>query len=421
METFLSRAIFYHVALLIALASLSNAQNSCSPGYYLPPSSTDCAACPAGTYQPNSGATGCIPCANGFISTSDASTSCTACGTGETSNTYHTFCICKPGYEFDYYGEGCTACPAGSYGVSYGDDYSYCSQCNANTYQPDAGSTECLNCPSGSKSSCGASECISCSSGQAAIGGSCGVCQPGYYYDSYCSECYECYPGSYQPDSGLSQLCQTCATGSFSGFGYSACVPCKKGTALMADGSCKECPAGQYYDMYSLGCYACYSGSFTPKKGIYQSCFNCGPDGFSFEGSKKCKKCKEGETLLESGKCGTCPPGTYLEVYNNRKCSPCEGNTFGSGGIMEYCQSCPTGTSSLPGSSMCTTCPEGQALIVGMDGCATCPPGKYYSTYTATCDQCPDGSFKASSGLGDCESCPDGSSSSDDYTACIVN
>lgn len=415
-------AIYTKILLIgiLCLFNFSRAQNSCLPGYYLPPSETECAACPAGTYQPFSGAVGCIPCSDGYFSSSEASTTCTQCQSSEVSNTYHTACVCGPGYEFDYYdGVGCMICPAGTAWEGY-DDYSYCSSCYPGTFQPNEGATSCMNCPDGSSSTYGATQCLSCDDGQGIVDGSCGQCPSGHYYDMYDGSCYECYPGSYQPNAGISSGCQTCPSGSYSGYGASSCVTCGKNEALMEDGSCGSCDAGQYYDMYSLTCEQCYGNSFTPKNRIYLSCFNCGVNSYSFMGSKKCKSCKEGETLVASGKCGTCPPGTFVDIYDGRKCNPCMVNTYSVGGIMEYCQECPYEMYALPGSSKCVGCPADEAIIVSIGGCGICPAGKYYDSYYGECYDCYDGEFKANPGNGYCESCPTGSVSTDDHTACVV-
>lgn len=410
----------YCVIVLISIC-VCFAENNCTPGYYLSNSSPECVPCPAGTYQPNSGAEGCISCEDGYVSTSDGSTSCRACEPTKTSNEYHTACECPIGYEFLFYSTGdCRICSTGTYYLKE-DGYTYCNACPANTYQPNMGQTECLDCPEGSYSGYRSNECFTCPEGQAVIDRTCSTCPEGSYYDANAATCTECLPGTFQPLSGLVSSCETCPEGSFSGFGYASCVPCKKGTALMSDGTCGYCDAGEYYDMYSLSCDPCYPGSYTPNKQVLNSCYNCGLDAFSLRGSKKCTSCKEGKTLLSTGKCGTCPPGTYLDVNNDRKCVECPANSFSSGGILERCADCPDNLYSLPGSSSCTSCPENQALLTETGQCGTCIPGYFFDYYTGSCMQCYGGQYKPTEGLQQCQDCPGGSFPSDDYTACLTN
>lgn len=399
---------------------LAHGGNSCKPGYYLPPSGNECSLCPAGTFQPRSGAVGCIPCPTGYITSTEGSTFCTPCKRSETSNRYHTTCICTTGYEFDYGLNKCKICPAGSAYTKSGS-YSYCTTCEPGTYQPNKGALKCLACSKGSQSVSGATKCISCSKDEALISGSCGTCRAGYYYEKYSATCEKCYPGTFQPTKGIASECQACPEGSYSGYGYSSCTFCKKYQALMKNGKCSSCKAGEYYNSYSLKCEVCGPDTSTPGRRVYQSCFNCGFSSFSFEGGKKCVKCKEGLTLLSTGKCGKCPAGTYLDIYDGRKCIPCQVNRYSREGMMDYCSSCPTGTYALPGSKSCVSCPEGQAIISKRGRCGTCPPGKYYENYSATCTKCLDGEYKPDPGIDFCLTCPEGSISSKDRTACVVS
>lgn len=417
--TFVLRVIIFFV-LSVSLVSSQKLHNECSPGYYLPPSSEDCIACPAGTYQPKSGAFGCIPCQSDFVSESEASTSCKACVKPRVSDKNNIECICKPGYAINYKNGTCFPCPPGTVPRKHNGVYLYCEKCVSNSYQPNEGSVECQYCTGNTHSGIGAIRCVPCGEGQALIDGVCGTCRPGYYFDSYLAQCLPCRPGTFS--SGVDLFtCYNCPKGSTSGAGYSECVRCKKETALMADRTCAACQVGQYYDPYSMSCKSCRPGFSTPTVGTYRSCFNCGSRGFSIAGSPNCKKCKNGSTLIASGVCGTCPFGTFLDAENGRECKLCEIGTYGRGGVSEYCPICPQGEYALYGADSCSTCLEGEALILSKNGCGTCSPGNYYDNRSATCKRCPQNYFKATVGLGPCKLCQSGSRPSNDSITCLDN
>ena len=109
-----------------------------SPGYYVPSSgATSETACPAGTYQPNSGAASCINADPGHYVPSSGQASQTACPAGTYQpNSGAASCIAA---SVDHYvpGSASTAqlpCPAG-------------------TYQPLTGQSSCISvpCPQGTK------------------------------------------------------------------------------------------------------------------------------------------------------------------------------------------------------------------------------------------------------------------------------
>lgn len=404
--------------LTIFLFKLSTAKNLCTPGSYLPLSSRNCTACPAGTYQPRSGARGCIPCAPGSISTVDGSVRCTPCETLQTSNKYRTDCICDSGYAFDYVSKKCKICPAGTVYIKSG--YSpYCESCPLNTYQPNRGASNCLDCPDGFVSGPGATQCLKCLEHQAPINGSCGVCPAGSYYQKISAICVRCSPGSFSTRPGLAIDCDVCSFGTSSGYGYGSCVKCKRRTALMEDGYCRHCKGGEYYDKYSLTCIKCSPDYYTPSKRAFEECFSCGPGSYSFAGSAKCTRCKPGTSLLSSGNCGKCPSGTYLDIFDGRNCKKCAVNTFSPGGVLPECTPCREMTYALPGSRTCSFCPKNQSLIVTSGKCEMCPPGTFYAKYSGNCVQCFNGTFKATAGPGFCKACPDETQSSEDFASCI--
>lgn len=163
----------------------------------------------------------------------------------------------------------------------------------------------------------------------------------------------------------------------------------------------------------------CDINTFSPKRHVYPSCFNCRYSSFSFSGSRKCVRCKYGFSLLSSGTCGTCRAGTYLDAYDGRKCTQCRANEYSFGGIMEYRHSCAYKMYALPGPSSCTSCPEGQALIDRKAKCGVCPPGTNYPLYNASCEKCGWWEYQSEPRIAEtCIDCPDGFKASKDCTGC---
>lgn len=412
--------LYFISTLLFFSIHLCSASNTCTPGFYLSPSSGTCTPCPVGTYQPNYGTNGCIPCSPGFISTNTASTTCSSCKTGLTSNLYHTACVCPAGYELDRDSNSCKICPPGSASIA-SEDSSYCSYCPPNSYQPSAGATSCLDCPEGSSSGPEATDCLTCPEGQSPINGACGKCSPGYFYRPDYAVCIKCYPGTFQDNAGLDTNCKVCPESSYAGYGYRSCKFCKRRTALMKDGSCASCKGGEYYNEGSFTCQKCPAGQYTPCNRVFKKCFPCGPDSHSFEGSSKCIRCKDRTTLLSSGKCGICPVGTFVDFDNGRVCTRCAANTFNSKGTGLYCLSCPPNLYAAPGSGKCRSCPKGQAVIATSGKCEICPPGKSYEKSTGLCTTCYEGTFKRNAGIESCRSCPEGYVSSKDFSSCVMS
>lgn len=392
--------------------------NACTPGFYLSPSSKTCAPCPAGTYQPSYGAAGCIPCSPGFISTSTASTICTSCRKDLTSNMYNTACVCPGGHAFNSDSGICRICPPGSASIS-SEDSAYCNLCPPNSYQPSVGATSCLPCPTNFSSASGATKCLECPKDQVPVNGTCGRCSPGNFYEPYSGICSRCVPGTFQDKVGVDSTCKECPENSYAGYGFRSCVFCERRTALMKDGSCASCKGGEQYNEYSLSCLKCSADQYSPRGRVFKYCFVCGPDSHSFQGSEKCVKCKEGTTLLSSGRCGKCPAGTRIDADNGRVCTKCLPNTFSLRGTMHSCLRCPSSLYSVPGSERCQSCPKGTALIATTGKCEICSLGKTYDRLTGLCKECNRGSFKPSAGIGQCRSCPKGFVSSKDSITCV--
>lgn len=412
---------FFTVAFILGTVFYisTSAQNAedCGPGYFLPSSGLECEKCPAGTYQPESGATDCIPCPEGYINSNSGAISCEACGEQETSDASRTACQCVHGYGYNYKSESCKICKPG-YRFMENGRWTHCSKCTAGTYQPEKGATTCLECPSGTKSGVGASQCLRCAEGETVIGKACGKCKRGKYFHEYSSSCKKCYYGSYMPFENTFSGCLQCPPNSYSGRGYSACITCKEKTALMRSGKCASCRPGQFYDMYSQKCYGCPRNTFTPSRDVFPSCFDCGFSSFSFFGSDKCTHCKLGTTLLIDGKCGKCRAGTHLHRDLGHICVTCPVNTYSYEGIMEYCDNCPDGSYARPGSSSCFFCPHEQAFMISDNECGVCPPGKTYYTPDAKCVRCYPGTYKPETGNDSCKTCPKGYVPNRDRIAC---
>lgn len=318
--------------------------------------------CPAGSYQPSTGASSCIPCSPGYYGTvvgSKVSTDCSICGIGKFS-------------------------PSGA-GV--------CSPCNPGTICVSGG------CPS----------CSSCSPGTSSVSGSstCNPCPIGTFSNRSGSVCIPCSPGFATLASSGNGYCQRTCTGwpsSFSADGAGAC--CAPGRSAQGSSSCTSCLAGFFAQILinasatMTNCTPCPPGSSSSALGatLASTCKTCAPGTFQPDhGSPSCKPC---------------PPGSFSTVVgavNASVCTLCPANTAGGGSSLGACVSCLAGTYSASGWGVC--CPPGQAAITGGLTCSPCPAGKW-GNGAGPCNDCPSGTYLPSTGgasLASCLACPAGS------------
>ena len=113
-----------------------------------------CRACNPGTFIDASTArngSSCIQCAPGKFSPVSAATfagvcqSCPATTTCPSGSTSEEACACEPGRETD--DENCRQCDAGQFKQGTGN-LTRCKPCASNSYSPERGASQCLQCPS---------------------------------------------------------------------------------------------------------------------------------------------------------------------------------------------------------------------------------------------------------------------------------
>ena len=215
---------------------------TCSAGYYLKKSGSDCEKCP----------TGCSLCSD-----SSMGVYCTACSSGYTmgSNSYGLGTCnktsCPAGQYFNSGSNNCVACSSGTY--SSGGTATSCSSCN-NLFVGSNGSMKftCLSCSTtGTCLTCGyngSSSGYKMSNGRCEFIGSNSGSGAGCYTHSNCPQGYEC---------GGSRGCSKCASGS--NLTYGNCN-CPSGTVSDGNGNC----VGQCSYPYTIRCpekRACCQGS----------------------------------------------------------------------------------------------------------------------------------------------------------------
>ena len=181
---------------------------------------SQCSYCPAGMFNPSTGANSLSDCAD--------------CPTGRYS------------VEYAALGE-CTACVAGKYNENTASTLaSSCNDCARGTYNTNVGSgaaSDCAFCPTGkiNPDTTGASSASACSVN----------CAAGEGASSDSTSCESCTAGTYGPATGLG--CFQCGRGKYSeAVGATAetqCVLCPEGKSSPLEGApshCETCTAGTY-------------------------------------------------------------------------------------------------------------------------------------------------------------------------------
>lgn len=254
----------------------------CGPGYYngggTPGGATtdaaglltdwqpSCSACPAGTYQSDSGAASCLGCPAGSSTGDDGNAACQLCVPGTYSATVGGACLdCPVGsYAPGWGSTACRKCPIGTTTADTGSET--CDPCGAGTYAPFPGSSSCRTCPAGSVSRDGAGACKTCPEGFSAPSGS--------------AACVACAKGSYNPTRGAA-ACVLCPAGSFCDVPtLRAPKPCPAGSFSSRAGSdrCSSCRANTYADAPGApGCKPCPKGSTTERLSGQTACTAAAP------------------------------------------------------------------------------------------------------------------------------------------------
>jgi hypothetical protein len=417
----------------------------CSAGSYSSADSSSCTSCPIGisTINPTNnqileklerGSTSvlsCRVCAPGYEGNiinegTINATGCTPCGLGRYSD--ERWIASNTGFN-----GGCLKCPPGTYGNSVGLSSETCSgslSCNAGRYAL-SGAT--------SNDTSSLSVCALCQTGSMSIAGSTSqsqcICPAGTYSYSSSPSCMDCmYDWTSLPGSSFCSIIRTsCSTGQYLADGV--CVSCPQGSyqslSSFTGSSCTKCSAGTYgsaapsgsgstspsacsnvctYGTYSLtGANSCSIATRcgAGKRAIHAAtsdigaCMDCEPGTYQSSTSHflpTCLSCPAGTwgstSGLTSSTCSgtlSCAPGRYAlsratsnDINNVTTCALCPAGTFSSFSGSLFCSSCPSGTSSIPGSSLCVAC---NATTYSYSGgtCTSCPPGSTILSSTYGC------------------------------------
>lgn len=377
---------------------------SCISGSYCPQGSVQPTSCPAGSYNPSTGAAArheCLQCLEGFTCPRtgqfDVNDPCEAGHYCPLSTIIPTAFPCPAGTYSDRINntraEDCIICPerhACLAGTGGGQQPKL--DCIAGHYCPNGTQFQTqFNCPpgtwSGSNSLASSDECTVCETGKHCIGGQSSVsgnCSMGYYcpLGSFRSDQFACPSGTYSNQTNLAaaEECDICPKGHYCPSASNTPTPCPGGSYAALEGSidsgtalswpsCISCPPG----------YSCVEGSVTP--------LPCGIGMHSNIGASACLQCLAGhfcssnttatlDMLLLGGdwgvsnsQMGRCYNGTYCPAGTGRvptlTTHPCPTGTY-----------CPTNTS-LP-----MLCPPGTYNnLTGQDGLEDCleTPSGYYS------------------------------------------
>ena len=409
-----------------------------------------CEACPAGTYQPLSGANSsaaCVPCPRGTFGP--------GVGAGSVA--------------------ACALCPAGTYQDKLKQtEAGHCRACGAGRYGEDPGATAagaCLPCPRGTVSALATATALA----------NCTACPAGTFQDKLAQtsagdDCVPCAAGYYGVHTAAVSVdnCTACPAGTFSGHDIAVanttCAACPAGTfqpdeAQTEAADCAPCGAGRYSARVGAtrpdDCEACPAGTFSglARATALDNCTLCVPGTYQpklgQEEADDCEKCSAGKFQTEHGavaerNCTVCPAGTFFTdlrasgAASEDLCVACPAGTYFSytNALPAFdenlaCTMCPAGTyqegEAQVGSAACVVCPAGTfSDTPGADNrstCARCPVGTFsnrtgQTSAEATCEACPAGTFSAARGAASadvCEVCAAGTfSAGPASTACSI-
>lgn len=382
----------------------------CPPHTYQDKDKADeCIPCPAGTSAFGEGNTVCVdnPCSAGQKHTAGG---CVNCNANEYSVNDAIECLQCPFGTFSSAGDATCSkntCTVGRYRNQGTGD---CHDCEVNTYQDLAGSTQCKSCPLGSTVShtgaTSASAChrSGCDKGKFSTHGVCQKCGRGRFSDVVGGVCKACESGRYAYSSGA-ESCEAVAN-------------CGKGHYVnpAKGGPCLPCPAGKFTDgLGSIFCKDCPDNHHTWSQG-QEACVGVACDIGTYHNGTMCQSCAKGQyqPKMNQVKCEKCPFGKWQLTKGQ---SECKDVTCAAGQKLKgdySCEDCARGTfNARAGSVECTQCPHGQhgSLTTKSTSCVEtiCAPGERVSfdgTQTI-CTPCDAEHFSPSRGAQtDCKPCP---------------
>lgn len=217
----------------------------------------------------------------------------------------------------------------------------------------------------------GSTPCTPCALGrfsgqEAASGGLCEECAPGYHAPVIgMSQCLACPAGTQQPNPGKAE-CFACTAGRFStGVAPERCISCDPINVAPSERmtSCIACPAGQIPDAQRRHCVTCEPGTFRRLFDPAGGCRVC-PDAPVSGEDELNKQCASSWNTSEI----VMQQLAQITVLTEHCTTPCEstasGNTglsaWGAVSIVIVCILFVAGVvaAALRGKELCTTCRE---------------------------------------------------------------
>jgi hypothetical protein len=336
----------------------------------------------------------------------------------------------------------CFKCPKGK----YSNGQTPCTPCPVNTYAPNEGMTQCLQCPPATSSFPGSSSCFVAS-------------LPCLETDIYLQK-GKCDPATLTrtvtPSYIQPQLCNASANGSVPlrpAYTESCSLPtCLPGQKLNAAGDCEYCPAGTSSAAGSTSCTACGAGHASLVKYKYFNSFKKSDFKTGCTGQCQSGGWRFADTFMDSGLGnGVSESFVTFDVQNIK--------TTNTTIAVDYTLSCLSGAMDITvnGAAFesiscggCTDLTQKKQVVIALpNNDEKVTIGINYRTFTvmtqdayacdraivhgitvtgsaeggsATCDICPAGSFSRDAVA--CDLCPAGTSSvsgSSNCTDCPVN
>lgn len=188
----------------------------------------------------------------------------------------------------------------------------------------------------------------------------------------------------------------------------------------VADGDCKDCPAGYFSTEGFLECTSC-PASYYQGSTVQSDCIACAAGTFEHTGvtaqaSSICKDCPAGYySNSAAGVCTGCPTSYFQAATTQTSCEGCTGGQYDDSADLEQtssaCKTCPIAYYSYPrGQLSCEACPAGYfGVATTQSSCLACPGAKYVETSAS--QVCADATtcgnmYKVSKDHSRCEKCP---------------
>ncbi|XP_028404268.1 receptor tyrosine-protein kinase let-23-like isoform X2 [Dendronephthya gigantea] len=369
----------------------ANCIKNCSRGLFFNQTTQECEGCPLHTFQQTFASTKCNDCPNGRITVNTSSKTQDDCIQNCPAGTAYNFtsknCVNCPLNTFQPHAgqTACLSCPSGKItvntstvkkedcikecepGLIFSHEQGMCTFCTYDTYKPTRGQTECIKCPNGT---------VTYKDGPNINITDCGEeCKPGNRFNRALWRCEKCPRNTTQPNKGL-EICITCP----------ADRPITEHEGTVEERDCiGVCQPGSFYDKTQQNCKSCEKKSYQPNSG-----------------ASRCEKCPQNHTTFETESTALeqcvkeCSPGSH-HVNKTEKCILCEKDSYQSQSGQESCIKCENGEMAFhEGSTDKAEC------------FAVCTAGHYHNNVTKICDPCPRNTYQPLQRQFNCTACPQG-------------